>query len=206
MPKELALYNFNEMIELISEPGLDPVKAGYQVQGFVKRGLIHPTARASSGLTSARFYDEAAVATAKVLSELTFMQIADRDLMGKAAASIHMTIDETAALSMGAWTAPDGYNELSIEERTEFVKAYPAKTPMHYGLNLWRAGFWPLFEFRFMRHDQDGKRKAQGAIYDSAVSGNDFPDESTGWLPRGSIIINLVPLFKGLFSERQKLN
>ena len=194
MPEGLPYYNFDEMIDLISEPGLEGTKARFQVQGFIKRELIHPTARASRGKTSARFYDEAAVATAKVLSELTLMQIADRDLMG------------TAALSMGAWTAPDDYNNLSTKEQVEFVNSYPAKTPMHYGLALWRAGHWPLFEFRFMRHDQSGERRAAGAIYDSQVSATDFPDESTGWIPRGSIFINLVPIFKRLFSERRKLN
>lgn len=206
MPKELGLYNFTESVALLSEPGFDIKKAETQLLGFIKRGLIHPTARASEGKTSARFYDEAAVATAKVLSELTLMQIADRDLMGAAAESIHMTVDETAALSMGAWTAPDGYNSWTIEKQTEYVKSYPAKTPMHYGLHLWRAGFWPLFEFRFMRHDRTGERKAVGAIYDNQVSRPAFPPESTGWIPRGSIIISLVPLFKGLFEERQKRN
>lgn len=212
MPKDFPLYNHAELISLLVEPGLDEKQAAFQVQRFARLGLLHSTARASKGTTSARFYDEAAVAVAKNLSELTFMQIADRELMAMAVVNdpsqhIGNPAIEPAALSMNAWAAPDESKDWTPDQWTFFQKTLPAKTPMHYGLILWRAGKWPVFEFRFLRHDQTGERRAVGAVYDPQVNTPNFPDSvTTGFSPVGSIIINQVPLYARLFSDRAKAN
>lgn len=191
MPELSELLTIGQMSERLTEPGFSVAQAANQLRGFAKNELIFPHFVPGNGPTAPRFYTPDMMAVAKVLSELTFMGIADLKVMG------------AASLSMRTWMVE--------EEPTDwksYIASRPKGGPMADAIAAFAAdgGTWD-YQLHFLQNDQTAQRTIRGYLLDSSREGIELPDPvKTALVPRGAVVIPLNPIFVRLFSDRAKAN
>ena len=197
----VPLLEVSEAAELIADAGLPRETAATQIRRYAQLGYLLVRGHRRSGPTAANLFGPTELVTAKLLSTLTDLGIADRATLAAVATELRPAARvrpgrdalSAAALGMVAWqrglqepTAPD-----------------PASAAI---IGTLRHGQDWEFRLDLLRGERTGERRVQAIVYDAAggpppAGGGGGPDAEV-LTPRASVTIPLSPLIRRIFAAR----